>query len=145
MPKSNKEKKPASNLKRTARISVRPCCFSNPRLSSPPYQALSSPTDYQTAPPSSLNVSPPLSPIITSGISPSKLLLTPKSSPPPLTFQTLLTSNDKLGPQAVVKIATMEIGIEAPAAFEPETNDTHEDIIKAVAEAIISISSFEER
>nr|GEZ44071.1 hypothetical protein [Tanacetum cinerariifolium] len=48
-------------------------------------------------------------------------------------------------PEAVVKIATMEIDLEAPAALEPETDDTHEDIIKAAAEAIISISSFEER
>ncbi|GKE69632.1 hypothetical protein Tco_1527704 [Tanacetum coccineum] len=85
MPKSIKEKKPASNLKRTARISIRPYCFSNPRMSSPPYHALSPPTDYQTAPPSSPNVSPQLLPITTPRISPSKLFLTPKSSPPPLT------------------------------------------------------------
>ncbi|GJR76843.1 hypothetical protein Tco_0089208 [Tanacetum coccineum] len=85
MPKSNKEKKFASNIKRTAKISIRPCCFTNPRPASPPYQTLSPPTDYQTVPPSTPNVSPPLSPITTLGISPSKLLLTPKSSPPPLT------------------------------------------------------------
>ncbi|GJR19563.1 tetratricopeptide-like helical domain-containing protein [Tanacetum coccineum] len=48
-------------------------------------------------------------------------------------------------PEAVVKIATMEIDLEAPAALEPETDDTHVDIIKATTEAIISISSFEER
>nr|GFA32378.1 hypothetical protein [Tanacetum cinerariifolium] len=66
-------------------ISVRPFFFSNHRPSSPPYQALSPPTDYQTATPSSPNVSPPLSPITTTRISPSKLLLTPKSSPPSLT------------------------------------------------------------
>ncbi|GJY53942.1 hypothetical protein Tco_0445606 [Tanacetum coccineum] len=85
MPKSNKEKKSASNLKRTARISGRPCCFNNPHSSSPPYQDLSPPTNYQAVPSPSPNVSPPLSPITTSGISPSELLLTPKSSPPPLT------------------------------------------------------------
>ncbi|GKB86545.1 hypothetical protein Tco_0958817 [Tanacetum coccineum] len=84
MPKSHKEKKPGNNLKRTARISVRPCCFSNPRPLSPPYQAISPPTDYQTAPPSSPNGSPPPLPIETPGISPSKLLLTLKSIPPPL-------------------------------------------------------------
>ncbi|GJV04945.1 hypothetical protein Tco_1338514 [Tanacetum coccineum] len=86
MPKSHKEKKPGNNLKRTARISVRPCCFINPRLTSPSYQTLSPPTDYQTAPPSTPNVSLPLSPITTLGMSPSKLLLTPKSTPPPLTY-----------------------------------------------------------
>ncbi|GKE93316.1 hypothetical protein Tco_1574411 [Tanacetum coccineum] len=66
-------------------MSIRPCCYNNPRPSSPPYQPLSPPTNYQTAPPSTLNVSPPLSLITTPRISPSKLLLTSKSSPPPLT------------------------------------------------------------
>ncbi|GJY12190.1 hypothetical protein Tco_0381499 [Tanacetum coccineum] len=37
------------------------------------------------APPSTPNASPSLSPIISLGISPSKVLLTPKSTPPPLT------------------------------------------------------------
>ncbi|GJT89202.1 hypothetical protein Tco_1070919 [Tanacetum coccineum] len=78
-----KEKK--LNLKRTARISVRPCCISNPRPLSPPYHPLSSPTDYQSAPPSTPNALPPLSPIISLGISPRKILLTPKTTPPPLT------------------------------------------------------------
>ncbi|GKD91807.1 hypothetical protein Tco_1371644 [Tanacetum coccineum] len=78
-----KEKK--LNLKRTSRISVHPCCFSNPRLVSPPYHPLSPPTDYQSAPPSSLNASPPLSPIMSLGITPSKILLTSKTTPPPLT------------------------------------------------------------
>ncbi|GJX49581.1 hypothetical protein Tco_0276426 [Tanacetum coccineum] len=40
---------------------------------------------YDGAPPSTPNVSPPLSPITTLRLSPSKLLLTPKSTPPPLT------------------------------------------------------------
>ncbi|GKG20888.1 hypothetical protein Tco_0380689, partial [Tanacetum coccineum] len=78
-----KEKK--LSLKRTARISVRYCCFSNPRPLSPPYHALSPPTDNQSTPPSTLNASPLLSSIISSGISPSKVLLTLKSTPPPLT------------------------------------------------------------
>nr|GFB67876.1 hypothetical protein [Tanacetum cinerariifolium] len=43
------------------------------------------------APPSSPNISPPLSPITTLRISPSKLLLTPKSSPPLLTFYRMET------------------------------------------------------
>ncbi|GKA78850.1 hypothetical protein Tco_0785387 [Tanacetum coccineum] len=79
MPKENK-----TNLKRTARISVRPCCFVNPRTSSPPYQPFSPPSDYTTgAPPTSPIISPPLSPIKTN--SNENYLLTPKSTPPPLT------------------------------------------------------------
>ncbi|GKE82328.1 hypothetical protein Tco_1552328 [Tanacetum coccineum] len=89
MPKSNKDKKSTNNLKCTARISVQACCFANPCTVSPPYKPLSPPTDYQTVPPSILNVSPPLSPITSLGISPSKLLTTPKSTPPPLTLPIL--------------------------------------------------------
>ncbi|GJY26179.1 hypothetical protein Tco_0400905 [Tanacetum coccineum] len=74
------------NLKRTARISVRPCCFNNPRTSSSPYQPLSPPTDYVSAPPPTATTSiPPLSPIISLATSNSNLLLTLKSTPPPLT------------------------------------------------------------
>ncbi|GKD99732.1 hypothetical protein Tco_1387716, partial [Tanacetum coccineum] len=69
MPKDKK-----TNIKRTARISVWPCCFNNPRTSSPPYQSLSPPTDYVSAP-------PPLSPIISQATSNGN----PKSTPPPLT------------------------------------------------------------
>nr|GEW21724.1 hypothetical protein [Tanacetum cinerariifolium] len=82
MTKSNKDKKYANNFKHTVRISVRACCFANPCLVSPPYQTLSPPTDYQRVPPSTLNVSPPPSPITSPGLSPSKLLTTPKSTPP---------------------------------------------------------------
>ncbi|GKC10435.1 hypothetical protein Tco_1007217 [Tanacetum coccineum] len=79
MPKENK-----TNLKRTARISVRPCCFVNPITSSPPYQPFSPPSDYTSgAPPTSQIISPPLSPIKTN--SNDNCLLTPTSTPPPLT------------------------------------------------------------
>nr|GEU66316.1 hypothetical protein [Tanacetum cinerariifolium] len=66
-------------------MSVRPCCFNNPHPSSPLFHALSPPTDYQMAPLSSLNIYPLLSPITTSKISPTKIFLTSKSSPSPLT------------------------------------------------------------
>ncbi|GKD06721.1 hypothetical protein Tco_1181695 [Tanacetum coccineum] len=77
MPKENK-----ANLKRTARISVRPCCFNNLRTSSLLYQPFLPPSDYTSGP-------LPTSPISTSPISPthhnSDLLTTPRSTPPPLT------------------------------------------------------------
>ncbi|GJR33482.1 hypothetical protein Tco_1209166 [Tanacetum coccineum] len=54
------------------------------RTSSPPYQPFSPPSDYTTgAPPTSPIISPPLSPIKMN--SNENCLLTPKSTPPPLT------------------------------------------------------------
>ncbi|GJZ37568.1 hypothetical protein Tco_0583759 [Tanacetum coccineum] len=82
---TNKDKKLDNEFKRTAKISVRACCFINPRLVSPPYQNLSPPTDYQMGPSPSPIMSPPLLPIVSPGISPGELLSTPKSTPPPLT------------------------------------------------------------
>ncbi|GJR34936.1 hypothetical protein Tco_1210620 [Tanacetum coccineum] len=82
MPKENK-----TNLKRTARISVRPCCFVNPRTSSPPYQPFSLPSDYTSgSPPTSSITTPPLSPINTTINSNEKCLLILKTTPPPLTL-----------------------------------------------------------
>ncbi|GJV14846.1 hypothetical protein Tco_1360169 [Tanacetum coccineum] len=60
--------------------------FVNPRLVFPPYENLSPPTDYQTGPPPSPIISPPLSPIVLPGISPEELLITPKSTPLPMTY-----------------------------------------------------------
>ncbi|GJW80653.1 hypothetical protein Tco_0144628 [Tanacetum coccineum] len=116
MPKDKK-----LNRKRTARISVRPCCFSNLRPLSPPYHALSPPTDYQSAPSSSPNVSPPLSPIINPGISPSKILLTPKSSPPPLTSPPpALTQSSKHSSPLAINIYPIELLFSTPPS-SPQT------------------------
>ncbi|GJW91495.1 hypothetical protein Tco_0169048 [Tanacetum coccineum] len=61
-------------------MSVRPCCFSNPRTASPPYQPFSPPSDYTSeAPPTS----PIISPLKTN--SNENCLVTPKSTPPLLT------------------------------------------------------------
>ncbi|GJY23908.1 hypothetical protein Tco_0397566 [Tanacetum coccineum] len=129
MPKSNKEKKLASNIKRTARISVRPCCFSNPRPSSPPYQALSPPTNYQTAPSSSPNVSPPLSPITTPGISPSKLLLTPKSSLPPLNYPPPApTQPSKHSSSVTINLDPVELIFSTPPTSPHAFFDSLEDL-----------------
>ncbi|GJR34868.1 hypothetical protein Tco_1210552 [Tanacetum coccineum] len=114
-----KEKK--VNLKRTARISVRPCCFSNPRPMSHPYHPLSPPTDYQTAPPSTPNTSPPLSPIISLGISPSKILVTPKSTPPPLTSPSPdPTQPSKHSSPLAINLDPIELLFSTPP-FSPQT------------------------
>nr|GEY95273.1 hypothetical protein [Tanacetum cinerariifolium] len=83
MPKSNNDKKNTNPFKRTARISVRACCFVKSPLSSPPH--LSPSTEYQTAPPPTPIESPPSSPIAPSRFSPDHFLNTPKTTPPPLT------------------------------------------------------------
>ncbi|GJZ82735.1 hypothetical protein Tco_0647908 [Tanacetum coccineum] len=80
MPKENK-----TNLKRTARISVRPCCFNNPRTSSPPYQPLSPPSDYVSGLPPTTPTSQTSIPHLSPTSNNNNLLLTPKSTPPPLT------------------------------------------------------------
>ncbi|GKD54996.1 hypothetical protein Tco_1288383 [Tanacetum coccineum] len=84
MPKFNNDKKDKS-FKRTARISVRACCFINPPPSSPTYQHFSPPSNYQKAPPPTPLESPPTTPIAPPGFCSGQLLTTPKTSSPPLT------------------------------------------------------------
>ncbi|GKE33504.1 hypothetical protein Tco_1452826, partial [Tanacetum coccineum] len=84
MPKSNNDKEDNKSFKRTARISVRACCFVNPPLASPPYHHFSPPTDYLTAPPSTPLESPPTSHMASPGFSlePVELIFfTPPISP----------------------------------------------------------------
>ncbi|GJT47602.1 hypothetical protein Tco_0973759 [Tanacetum coccineum] len=122
-----KEKK--LNLKRTARISVRPCCFSNPCLVSPLYHPLSPPTDYQTTPLSTPNSSPTLSPIISRGISPSKLLLTLNSTPPPMTSPPpALTQPSKHSSPIAVNIDLIELLFSTPPTSPQALFDTLEDL-----------------
>ncbi|GJV90242.1 hypothetical protein Tco_1538055 [Tanacetum coccineum] len=89
MPKSNNDKK---SFKRTARLTVHACCFINPPPASPPYQHFSPPTDYQMAPPSTPIELPPTSPMAPPGFSSGQLLLTPTTTPPPLTSPPLAPS-----------------------------------------------------
>ncbi|GJU00289.1 hypothetical protein Tco_1110627 [Tanacetum coccineum] len=111
MPKDKK-----TNIKRTARISVRPCCFNNPRTSSPPYQSLSPPTDYVSAPPPTSPTSiPPLSLIISPVTSNSNILLTPKSTPPPLTsLPPAPTQPSKLTSPLVINLDPIELLFSTP-------------------------------
>ncbi|GJZ93247.1 hypothetical protein Tco_0665312 [Tanacetum coccineum] len=84
MPKENK-----TNLKRIARISVRPCCFNNPRTSSPPYQPFLPSSDYVSGPPPTTPTSQTSTPQLSPTSNNKNLLLTPKSTPPPLTSSPL--------------------------------------------------------
>ncbi|GJZ85180.1 hypothetical protein Tco_0650519 [Tanacetum coccineum] len=110
-------------------MSVRPCCFSNPRPISPPYHPLSPPTDYQTAPPSTPNSSPPLSPVLSPGISPSKLLVTPKLSPPPLTSPSPApTQPSKHSSPLAINIDLIELLFSTPPTSPQALFDTLEDL-----------------
>nr|GEV98553.1 hypothetical protein [Tanacetum cinerariifolium] len=112
-------------LKCTARIIFRPCCFSNPRLISPLYNHLSPTNDYQTAPPSTLNSSPPLSP----GVSPRKLLVTLKLTPPPLTSLSLtLTQPSKHPSPLAINIDPIELLFSTPPTSPQAIFDTLEDL-----------------
>nr|GEX96876.1 hypothetical protein [Tanacetum cinerariifolium] len=120
MPKDKK-----INFKHTAIISVHPCCFSNPRPISPPYDRLSQPTDYQTTPPSTTNPSPPLSP----GISPSKLLVTLNSTPPPLTSPSPApTQPSKHSLPLAINIDSIKLLFSTPLTSPQAIVDTLEDL-----------------
>ncbi|GKB58050.1 hypothetical protein Tco_1535153 [Tanacetum coccineum] len=124
MPKERK-----LNLKRAARISVYPCCFSNPRPVSPPYHPLSPPINYQSAPPLSPNASPPLSPILSSGIIPNSILLTPKTTPPPLTFPLSdPTQPSKDSSPLAISLDPTELLFSTPPTSPQTLFDTLEDL-----------------
>nr|GEU92100.1 copia protein [Tanacetum cinerariifolium] len=118
--KMPKEKK--LNLKRTVRISVCLCCFSNPQPVSPPYHP-------QSAPPLTPNASPSLSPIISLGISPSKVLLTLKTTPPPLTFPLLaLTQPSKHSSPLAINLDPIKLLFSTPHTSPQTVFDTLEDL-----------------
>ncbi|GKD31302.1 hypothetical protein Tco_1242080 [Tanacetum coccineum] len=122
MPKDNK-----TNIKRTARISVRPCCFNNPRTSSPPYQPLSPSTDYVLAPPPTSI--PPLSPIISLATSNSNLLLTPKLTPPLLTSPPPApTQPSKLPSPLAINLDPIELLFSTPPTSPQAFIDSLEEL-----------------
>ncbi|GKE46864.1 hypothetical protein Tco_1478122 [Tanacetum coccineum] len=121
MPKENK-----ANLKRTARISVRPCCFNNPQTSSPPYQPFSPPSDYTSGP-------LPSSPILTSPISPthhnSDLLTTSRSTPPPFTLPPPApTQPSKLTSPLAINLDPIELLFSTPPTSPQAFLDSLDDL-----------------
>ncbi|GJU99868.1 hypothetical protein Tco_1329139 [Tanacetum coccineum] len=128
MPKSKKDKKSANNFKRTARISVRACCFENPHPAYPSYQTLSPPTDYQMVPLSTPNVSP-LFPISSPRIFPSKLLNTLKSTPPPLTSPLLApTQPSKTSSSLAINLDPVELIFSSPPTSPHPFFDSLKDL-----------------
>ncbi|GKC62942.1 hypothetical protein Tco_1095540 [Tanacetum coccineum] len=89
MTKTSSKKKTNKTLRKTAKISVRPCCLVNPTspTNSPPFQRFSPPSVYHVAPPSTPPDSPPTTPLLPLGFSLTELLTTTKTTPPPAPTQ----------------------------------------------------------
>ncbi|GJX04989.1 hypothetical protein Tco_0190905 [Tanacetum coccineum] len=80
-------------------------------------------------PPSTLNVSPPLSPITSPGISPSKLLTTPKLTPPPLTSPpSAPTQPSKHSSPLVINLDPVELIFSTPPTSPHSFFDSLEDL-----------------
>ncbi|GJV12724.1 hypothetical protein Tco_1354265 [Tanacetum coccineum] len=124
MPKDNK-----TNLKRTARISVRPCCFNNPRTSSPPYQPLSHPSDYVLRPPLTTPTSQTSIPHVSPTSNNDNLLLTPKSTPPPLSSPpSELTQPSKPTSPLAINLDPIELLFSTPRTSPQAFLNTLEDL-----------------
>ncbi|GKA96346.1 copia protein [Tanacetum coccineum] len=81
------------------------------------------------APPSTLNTSPPLSLIISLGISPSKVLLTPKSTPPPLTSPLpALTQPSKHSSPLAINLDPVDLLFSTPPSSPQTLFDSLEDL-----------------
>nr|GEZ54918.1 hypothetical protein [Tanacetum cinerariifolium] len=128
MPKENK-----TNLKRTARISVRPCCFNNPRTSSPPYQPFSSPSDYVTEPPPTTLTSQTFIPHPSTTSNNNNLLLTLKTTHPPLTLPPLApTQLSKLSFPLAINLDPIELMFSTPPTSPQDFLDSLEDLPPAI-------------
>ncbi|GKD46256.1 hypothetical protein Tco_1270901 [Tanacetum coccineum] len=124
MPKENK-----TNLKRTARISVRPCCFNNPRTSSPPYQPFSPPSDYVSGPPPTTPTSQTTIPHLSPTNNNTNLLLTPKTTPPPLTSPPPApTQPSKLTSPVAINLDPIELLFSTPPTSPQAFLNSLEDL-----------------
>ncbi|GJU25149.1 hypothetical protein Tco_1163770 [Tanacetum coccineum] len=119
----------------------KPCYFVNPRTSSPPYQPFSPTSDYTTgAPPTSPIISPPLSPIKTN--SNENYLLTPKSTPPPLTTPPLApTQPSKLTSPVAINLDPIELLFYTPPS-SPSLLDVIGDLPPSITNPSPSRLSF---
>ncbi|GKC51267.1 hypothetical protein Tco_1074012 [Tanacetum coccineum] len=108
-------RKKTKSLRRTVRISVRACYLVNPPSNSLLFQCFSPPSDYQTAPPSTPLDSPPKTPLAPLGFSPSELLTTPKTTPPPLTTPPLApTQPSKKSSPLTINLEPFELIFSTP-------------------------------
>nr|GEV02445.1 protein DETOXIFICATION 53-like [Tanacetum cinerariifolium] len=127
MPKENK-----TNLKRTARISIRPCCFNNPRTSSPLYQPFSPPSDYVSEPPPTTSTSQTSIPHLSPTSNNNNILLTPKITPPPLTSPPPApTQPFNLSSPLAINLDPIELLFSTPPTYPQAFLDSIEDLLPA--------------
>ncbi|GJU98160.1 hypothetical protein Tco_1327431 [Tanacetum coccineum] len=124
MPKENK-----TNLKRTARISIRPCCFNNPRTSSPPYQPFLPPSNYVSGPPPTTPTSQTTIPRLSPTNNNTNLLLTPKTTAPPLTSSPPTpTQPSKLTSSVAINLGPIELLFSTPPTSPQAFLNSLEDL-----------------
>ncbi|GJX86380.1 hypothetical protein Tco_0337154 [Tanacetum coccineum] len=139
MPKDNK-----TNLKRTARISIRPCCFNNPRTSSPPYQPLSPPSNYVSGPPSTTPTSQTSIPHVSPTSNNDNLLLTPKSTPLPLySPPPTPTQPSKLTSPLAINLNPIELLFSTPPTSPQAFLNSLEDLPPATTNPLPHRPSFD--
>nr|GEV86536.1 hypothetical protein [Tanacetum cinerariifolium] len=129
MPKSSSDKKENKSLRRTTQINVRTCCLVNPPSNSPPFQHFSPPSDYQTVPPPTPHNSSPPTPIAPLGFSPSELLTTLKTTPPPLTSPPLAPTKPlKQSSLLTINIEPVELIFSTPSTSPHPFFDSLKDL-----------------
>ncbi|GJV77009.1 hypothetical protein Tco_1508593 [Tanacetum coccineum] len=109
--------------------SARPCCFNNLTTSSPPYQPLSSPSDYILGPPPTTPTSQTSIPHLSPTSNNDNLLLTPKSTPPPLTSPPPApTQPSKLTSPLAINLDPIELLFSTPPTSPQAFLDSLEDL-----------------
>nr|GEV02067.1 retrovirus-related Pol polyprotein from transposon TNT 1-94 [Tanacetum cinerariifolium] len=133
-----------TNLKRTAQISVRPCCFNNPRTSSPPYQPFSPPSDYVSELPPTTPTFQTYIPHLSPTSNNNNLLRTPKTTPPPLTSPPPTpTQPSKLSSLLAINVDPIELLFSTPPTSPQVFLDSLEDLPPAITNSLPPRLSFE--
>ncbi|GJY35510.1 hypothetical protein Tco_0420888 [Tanacetum coccineum] len=131
MTKASSEHLPTRNPRRTARMSVLPCCLIDITSSheSSPIRNPSPPNDYILAPPSTPLKSPPKTPLVPQVTSPMPPLTTLKVTPPPLTTPSFKPSQpSKQTPPLTTTIEACKLIFTTPPTSPHPYFDKFEDL-----------------
>ncbi|GJR50041.1 hypothetical protein Tco_1400562 [Tanacetum coccineum] len=130
MPITSCETKTNKTLRRTARISVKPCCLVNPKSPNnlPPFQRFSPPSDYHVALPSTPLDSPPTKPLAPPGFSPTYILTTLKTTPPLTTLPSAPTQASKKSSPLTINLEPIELIFSTPPTSPHHLFDSVDDL-----------------